>query len=172
MRKLHKDNRAILGLPLQMLVMVIIAAIAIGLIAMWMIGGQNLASIAIKSPPQIQTEGDISGQQQGYLNDDANYASLEIRAYDDDGDPLPGVTVKIEGCSLDFSKTTNSDGIAEFSLNGQSTDPTDPEYFEIPGTDNTGTITVTATYEGSGPLSTPNTVKLTITVNEVSGTLP
>jgi hypothetical protein len=129
----RNENGALEGLPLYLIIMVVIAAVAIVIIISWLGTVQNtdLDDIEITG-----TEND------GTLTEGQTY-SITITAKGNNGKNLEGVSVKIEGAGISKTLKTQSDGKATFT--GLTPD--------LPANTFTDEITVTASYTGNIPIT-------------------
>jgi len=120
------DRRgAVEGLPLQLIIMVVIAGVAITIILAWLAPWKNKVDLASVSPsPNNITHGYTTG--------------VTLTAYDTKDNKLSGVTLVVDGCSCHASGQTNSTGAVKFSLKP-----------DLPPGTISGEITVTATYSGT-----------------------
>ena len=123
-RKWNK-NGAIEGLPLQLIIMVVIAGMAIVIILAWLAPWKNKVDLNSVSA----TPGNIPRD---------TTTSVTLTTWDTKDNKLSGVTVVLDGCGCHASGTTNATGVVKLPLK-----PSLP-----PGT-TSGEITVTATYSGS-----------------------
>jgi hypothetical protein len=122
-----KWNRkgAIEGLPLQLIIMVVIAGVALVIIMAWLAPWKNKVDLAsVNASPSNITKGYTTG--------------VTLTAWDTKDNKLSGVTVVLDGCTCHTSGTTNSTGAVKFSLKP-----------DLPPGTTTGQITVTATYSGT-----------------------
>jgi hypothetical protein len=142
-KRLRNDrNAGIEGLPLQLMIMVVIAGLGTAIILGWMSG--------ISAPSTIDSV--YSSPNEIVLNDadkDGVYTrtaiSMTITVLDQDGEPVSGATVVLDGCNIMTAQgkqvhaTTDSSGKATF--NGLSASQTGKSV---------GFITVTVTKSGMG----------------------
>ena len=134
-RKLKWDkNAALEGLPLYLIILVVITAVAIVAILAWMPSGGMLDKIVVTDDGP-------------YDDTDTNFEGF---VYDTEGNPLEGVNIVAEG-------PNNAVGVAVSGSNGEWDLTLDPAP-TLPQNTNTGTITFEATYE-----SIPKTTTVTIT---------
>ncbi len=112
-------------MPLQLIILVVIAGIAIAIIVAWLtiFSAADLARLEKTSPTDVT---------------DAT-TSITVKAWDTNGNPLSGVTVTMEGCNVVKAGTTGGDGA--YTASGLN--------IQIPGGSNFCTITVTGTYTGN-----------------------
>ena len=121
-----KDQRsgAIEGLPLQLLIMVIIAGVVIVILLGWLAPWQKSVDLHTITVAPNSIYKDVS-------------TTVTITAWDTKDNTLSGVLITVEGCDVGIlTNTTDSDGKCTFEL--------EPH---IPGT--SGQITVTARYTGT-----------------------
>lgn len=105
------------GLPLQLMIMVIVAGLGTAILVGWM-GGlsspEAISSVNGNPTEILLSDGDGDGT---FENDDA---SLTIIVRDQNGDPVEGASVVLDGCEVRNSDgslvygTTGSDGKATF----------------------------------------------------------
>ncbi len=101
-----RKNRAgaIEGLPLQLLIMIIIAGIVIVIILAWLAPWQNkvdLDSLSV-TPNSVDNDAD---------------SVITITAWDTKGNKLQGVSIIVSGCSVgNLVNTTGSDGTCTFTV--------------------------------------------------------
>ena len=126
-------NAALEGLPLYLIILVIITAVAIVAILSWMPSGGMLDKIVVTDNGPY---------------DDTN-VNFEGFVYDTEGNPLEGVNIVAEG-------PNNAVGVAVSGANGEWTLTLNKAPTLTLNT-NTGTITFEATYE-----SIPKTTTVTI----------
>lgn len=97
-KKISKDKRGgIEGLPLQLIIMVAIAGIGMTVILGWMSNLETPKSIgAVYASPSeiVLTDEDGNGVYEG------KRISLAITVLDQNGDPIPGATIVLEGASI------------------------------------------------------------------------
>ena len=99
------------GLPLQFMIMMIVAVAAVGILSGWMAG--------IETPRSI---GDVEVlSAEGLADPDGNIDPVSVRVRDQDGNPLEGATVYLSGLGIktaDGGKAigyTDENGIAQIS---------------------------------------------------------
>jgi hypothetical protein len=101
MKKLKKSKKgSIEGLPLQLMIMIIIATMGTAILIGWM--GD------IDSPKSIKTVEVVSGDI--YLNGGTYNGTVEIYVADQEGNPLSGATVMLSGLGV-----TDKDGRTAFT---------------------------------------------------------
>lgn len=129
-------------MPLQLIIMVVIAGIAISIVIAWLtiFTSPDLARIEIysvepKTEPMRVTE---------------NTTSITIKAWDTKGNPLEGVSIKMSGSNVLIAGVTGSDGT--FTATDLKIDI---------GTSEFGTIRVEGEY--SGTLSITKSVNIVVT---------
>ncbi len=134
----HDRGGAIEGLPLQLMILVIVAGLATTVIVGWMSAidmPQGMGPIALE-PGEIELDSELNGTRHG------EGIVLEVTVHDSMGDPLPGAAVVLSGCGVSDGggtvyAVTGEDGVALFS--GLS--------MQLPGT-GVGFLEVTATKSG------------------------
>lgn len=142
-RRINLDTGGALeGMPLQLIIMVVIAGIAISIVIAWLtiFTSPDLARIEIysvepKTEPMRVTE---------------NTTSITIKAWDTKGNPLEGVSIKMSGSNVLIAGVTGSDGT--FTATDLKIDI---------GTSEFGTIRVEGEY--SGTLSITKSVNIVVT---------
>jgi hypothetical protein len=109
LNKLKTDRKgSVEGLPLQFMIMMIVAVAAVGILSGWMAG--------IEAPHSISDVEVISAE--GLADVDGNIDPVSVRVRDQDGNPLKDATVYLSGLGIrnaDGGKAlayTNDDGIA------------------------------------------------------------
>ena len=125
-RQFLKDRAgAVEGLPLQMIIMVAIAAIVIVIILGWLAPWQSKVDLnSITADPQTATDG--------------TEFTLTITAWDTKDNHLEGVVIEATGCNIGTNVATTDE-------NGQVTFTVTPD---IPD-GQTGQISITGTYTGT-----------------------
>lgn len=111
-------NGGIEGLPLQLMIMVIVAGLGTAVLVGWM-GGlsapEAIASVNCDPSEILLSDGNSDGT---YENEGV---SITIFVRDQNGDPVSGASVVLDGCNVRNSDgslvygTTNADGKAQFS---------------------------------------------------------
>ncbi|MFO8110480.1 MAG: carboxypeptidase-like regulatory domain-containing protein [Thermoplasmata archaeon] len=140
MKRRKMDNHGALeGLPLYLIILVVVAGIGTAILAGWMMSSRTseLDHISVKN---------------SLMKD--SWTTNTVTAYDQNGNPLEGVTVTLSGCGVDRVGETGSNGEIKF----------DDLEIELPPSDNFGTIDVTARYTGS--ITTTKTAVITVSVND------
>jgi hypothetical protein len=130
-KKINRDEKGALeGLPLYLIILVVITAIAIVIMITWL--------STMQEPDLDRIEID-TGTSDGTLTDDGSAKNVKITAKGTNGMELEGVSVTLEGAGI-TPKTlkTGDGGIAEFTITP-----------DLPPNTYTGSITVTATYSGN-----------------------
>lgn len=111
-RKLNRKG-GIEGLPMELMIIVVVATLGCGLLVGWM--GN------IDTP---ETIGDVSSSlnQIEMRSDTQSVNNLKITVTDSDGDVIKGATVVLSGCGVKYSSkstsvfaTTDDNGVATFS---------------------------------------------------------
>ena len=139
--RLRKNKHGALeGLPLYLIILVVIAAVAIVTIMGWMrtIQKSDLGTIEINLKQGGKSVDTLKTGTMAYVT---------IYANDTNGKPLSGVAVKLEGAGQNIMKKTGSSGSVSFKFT-----PT------LPKNVNNGEITVTATYTGNIPVTKTDTI--------------
>ncbi|MCI0480059.1 MAG: hypothetical protein L0213_00545 [Candidatus Dadabacteria bacterium] len=137
LRKLSDDERGVLGLPLNLLIMVVIAAVAIGIILTWMfVITPPLDHIEV-TPTMVKNVGTVNST-----------FDVKVAAYNDKG-TMAGCEVSLEGAGVDMKAITDSNG--EYTFVGVK--PVLPP--------NTNSDFITVTVSGGG-----NTLTQSIAVNK------
>ncbi len=142
-KDIRKDRDAgIEGLPLQLMIMVVVAGLGTAIILGWMggISAPNGISAVYSNPSEITlTDSDHDGIHT------RTGITLTITVLDNSGEVVQGATVVVDGCNIETSDgrtvhgTTNSEGKVTFSgLSASQTGKT------------VGYVTVSATKGGMG----------------------
>lgn len=142
-RRISLDERGALeGLPLQLIIMVVIAGIAISIVIAWLtiFTAPDLARIELHS---AEPETDP-------MRITENTTSITIKAWDTKGNPLEGVTIKMSGASVLVAGMTDS--VGTFTARDLNIDI---------GMSDFGTIRVEAEY--SGTVSITKTINIVVT---------
>ena len=142
-KRIRLDDRGALeGMPLQLIIMVVIAGIAISIIIAW---------LTIFTAPDL-SKIDLYGAEPEAepIRITENTTSITIKAWDTKGNPLEGVSIKMSGANLIIAGMTGADGT--FTARGLDIDI---------GTSDFGTIRVEA--EFSGTLSITKSLNIVVT---------
>jgi hypothetical protein len=142
-RRIRLDDRGALeGMPLQLIIMVVIAGIAISIIIAWLtiFTAPDLAKIEVHSSEPAADPIRIT----------ENTTSITIKAWDTKGNPLESVTIKMSGANLIIAGMTGADGT--FTARDLNLDI---------GTSDFGTVHVEAEY--SGTLSITKSLNIVVT---------
>ncbi len=142
-RRIRLDERGGLeGMPLQLIIMVVIAGIAISIVVAWLtiFTAPDLAKIELHSAAPSTDPIRIT----------ENTTAITIKAWDTKGNPLEGVSIKMSGAGVVIAGLTGSDGT--FTASGLNIDI---------GTSDFGNIRVEA--EFSGTLSITKTLNIVVT---------
>lgn len=135
------DSGAIEGLPLQLLIMVIIAGVGIGIVVGWMsFSKTEVGSITVK--PDTITVSKVVGNSTD---------SFIVTVLDQNGKALNNAIITLTGCGSDTAKRTESNGSAYFVVTST-----------LPANINTGTITVEAQYDSTWGKTTKTTTILVV----------
>lgn len=142
-RSIRLDERGALeGMPLQLIIMVVIAGIAISIVIAWLtiftapdLAKMELISSTPSTDPVRITE---------------NTTAITIKAWDTKGNPLESVSIKMSGSNIIVAGLTGSDGT--FTASGLNIDIGFADF---------GTIYVEA--EFSGTLSITKTLNIVVT---------
>ena len=113
-RKLCWNGRkgSIEGLPLQLLIMIVIAAVGLGILLAWLnsVGNQKgIGTIAVYSSYAGGYDRISAVKVHGNPDEEANDPdpdTLWIKVYDTTGNPLNGASVSLEGCNVYFAGIT------------------------------------------------------------------
>lgn len=152
-RNIFEDEDAILGMPLYMLVMVIIAALGIAIVAVWMTTDPGLDRAEVEATGTEPGARDYPDEVT-YLEHGYNY-DITVRAIDENGNPISGATVALQGPNIDMTVQTEGDD-GEAVINYEA---------ELPTNVNSDTIEITIEYEAGGLLGSFGRVDRTIPVN-------
>ncbi len=111
-----REEGAVVGLPLYILITVVVAAVALAAILSFMVtSGPSINSWVIKINGQqtkvikAQTQQDGTAKWTGDVN---------ITVYDQNGHPLPNVKVVLDGCGVVEAGQTDSQGNVSIHLTG------------------------------------------------------
>ncbi len=99
---LREDNGGVLGLPLNLLIMVVIAAVAIGIILSWMF---------LLTPPLEYIE--VTPTMVNDVGTANTSFDVEIIAHNDKG-TMSGCEITIDGAGIDMKAITGDDGSYTF----------------------------------------------------------
>lgn len=130
-RSIRLDDRGALeGMPLQLIIMVVIAGIAISIIIAWLtiFTAPDLAKIELYSAEPSTDPIRVT----------ENTTSITIKAWDTKGNPLESVSIKMSGANLIRAGITGADGT--YTARDLNLDI---------GTSDFGTIRVEAEYSGT-----------------------
>ncbi len=116
-----KEEGAVVGLPLYILIAVVVAAVALAAILSFMVtSGPSIGNWTIniggKNTREIKCT-DVHSDGTVWYNN-TQYGDFEITVYDQNGHTLPNVKVMIEGCGITEANHTNPQGYAKLSLKG------------------------------------------------------
>ncbi len=136
-RSIRTDDSGVLGLPLNLLIMVVIAAVAIGIILSWMF---------LLTPPLEYIE--VTPTMVTDVNTVNETFDITVIAYNDKG-TMSGCEISIEGMGIDMKAITDDNG--EYTFTGVT--PTLPP--------NTNSDFIKVTVSGGG-----NVVTKSIAVNK------
>jgi hypothetical protein len=142
-KRIRLDDRGALeGMPLQLIIMVVIAGIAISIVIAWLtiFTAPDLAKIELYSAEPATDPIRIT----------ENTTSIAVKAWDTKGNPLESVSVKISGANIIVAGLTQADGT--FTARDLNIDI---------GTSDFGTIHVEA--EFSGTLSITKSFNIVVT---------
>ena len=124
-KKMWNRKGAIEGLPLQLIIMVVIAGVALVIVMAWLAPWKNKVDLAsVSASPGSITKGYTTG--------------VTLTTWDTKDNKLSGVTIVLNGCGCSEHGQTNSTGALKFSLKP-----------DLPPGTTAGQITVTATYSGT-----------------------
>ncbi len=110
MRRAWGESGGLEGLPLQLIIMMVIAGIGIGIVVGWLtvFSEKPLNELVIEEISPKPTKG------ANVLTDGVKY-TIKVRALNTEQKPIEGVTITLEGPGVTKIATTNSYGIATFS---------------------------------------------------------
>lgn len=106
-RVLVRDRSgAIEGLPLQLMIAVIIAGLALAIVLGWVLSIQTPNAIARVevSPDTVSITGSMPNQ------DATSSVTFVVRAFDQRGNPIPGVAVSLRGAGVSVVQLDAADG--------------------------------------------------------------
>ena len=142
-KRIRLDDRGALeGMPLQLIIMVVIAGIAISIIIAWL--------TIFTAPDLSKMEVYGAEPEADPIRITENTTSITIKAWDTKGNPLEGVSIKMSGANLIIAGMTGADGT--FTARNLDIDI---------GTSDFGTIRVEA--EFSGTLSITKSLNIVVT---------
>ena len=126
-KRLTKDNSgAVEGLPLQLIIMVAVAAIVLVIVLAWLAPWQNKVDLDSLS---VSTNTVTSGEE----------TTITVTAWDTKGNHLKGVVIEMSGCNVNSTpQTTDLNGVATFTITPS-----------ISPTSISGQIQVTGKYTGA-----------------------
>ncbi len=105
---LRRDRSgAIEGLPLHLMIAVIIAGIALAIILGWVLSIQTPSAIGRVevSPDTVSINGTAPNREA------VATATFTVRAYDQKGDPIPGIAVSLRGAGVSAVRLDETDGL-------------------------------------------------------------
>ena len=113
-RKMNEQG-GIEGLPLQMIIMVIITALAIAVIVAWFVQIENNSISAC----EVRYEEDQGAEttQIVYVSEHKD-KEIYIYVYDQDDKLLPNALVMLDGAGVETEDETDSNGVAKLKLVG------------------------------------------------------
>ncbi|MEM3341592.1 MAG: hypothetical protein QW728_02765 [Thermoplasmata archaeon] len=122
----RNEKGSIEGLPLQLLIMIVIAAVGLGILLAWLQGVDKLKNIGSVVPIDDPSNGklikSVELNEVDYFNEEAVWqggTTLYIKVYDKENNPLPGAMVTLSGCGAFGSKETSNQeadkGVATFN---------------------------------------------------------
>ncbi len=110
-----KEEGAIVGLPLEILIAVVVAAVALAAILSFMVtSGPQINSW------QIYVDGKLTKNINATTQPDGSAVwngTITIVVEDQNGHPLPNVKVLLDGCGVTAAGQTNAKGVATIHLN-------------------------------------------------------
>ena len=102
-RSIRVDDNAVLGLPLNLLIMVVIAAVAIGIILSWLFLMTPPLDYIEVNPTMVNDVGTVNAT-----------FDVTVTAYNKNG-PMSGCEISIEGAGIDMKAITGDDGSYTFT---------------------------------------------------------
>lgn len=112
LNKLKTDKKgSVEGIPLQFMIMMIVAVAAVGILGGWMAN--------ISTPQSISDVEVVSGVAD--CDDKGMLESIEILVRDQDGNPLEGATVILEGLGVQMPAGADDDGTDDGDGEGTET---------------------------------------------------
>ncbi len=139
-RRIRKEKGAVVGLPLYILIAVVVAAVSLAVILSFMVSKAPTVASWDITPPKLYCKTDNTTGKAYFdpsLNNNTDHVTIKV--YDENGNPLSGVQVKIEGCGIHDADYTNGVGVVSFNVSGVYLDKNV----------NIDYITVTFTYQGT-----------------------
>jgi len=107
---IRRDERAAIeGLPLQLMIAVIVAGIALAIILGWVLSIQtpNAISRVETTPETVSIEGAPATQEA------TKTVTITVRAFDQRGNLIPGIVVSLNGAGVSRAGTDAGDGTAD-----------------------------------------------------------
>ncbi|TLZ67242.1 MAG: hypothetical protein E6K16_01105 [Methanobacteriota archaeon] len=107
---IRRDERgAIEGLPLQLMIAVIVAGIALAIILGWVLSIQTPNAIARvdATPETVNIQGVPLAQEA------TKTVTITVRAYDQKGNAIPGIVVSLRGAGVQTAGTDAGDGTSD-----------------------------------------------------------
>ena len=107
---IRRDERgAIEGLPLQLMIAVIVAGIALAIILGWVLSIQTPNAIArVDATPEI-----VNIQGVPLAQEATKTVTITVRAYDQKGNAIPGIVVSLRGAGVQTAGTDAGDGTSD-----------------------------------------------------------
>ncbi len=106
---IRRDERAAIeGLPLQLMIAVIVAGIALVIILGWVLSIQTPNAISrVETTPETVPI-DEPREQAGTAT-----VTITVRAFDQKGNPIPGIVVSLDGAGVSVARTDVADGTSD-----------------------------------------------------------
>jgi hypothetical protein len=110
---IRRDERgAIEGLPLQLMIAVIVAGIALAIILGWVLSIQTPNAIArVEATPETVAITGVPSAQPA-----TKTVTITVRAFDQKGNPVGGIIAKLEGAGVSKADTDATDGASDGSV--------------------------------------------------------
>ncbi len=107
---IRRDERAAIeGLPLQLMIAVIVAGIALAIILGWVLSipAPNAISRVETSPETVSIEDAPANEEATKI------VTITIRAFDQRGNAIAGIVVSLEGAGVASARTDAADGASD-----------------------------------------------------------
>jgi hypothetical protein len=133
-KKRWNSKGAIEGLPLQLIIMVVIAGVALVIILAWLQPWKNKVDLqSVEANPATLTKGVA--------------ATVTITAFDTKNNKLSGVAIVLNGCGVTKTGVTDGTGTVKFTFTPA-----------LPSGTVSGQIDITATYTGTMTIEKTNLI--------------
>lgn len=116
-RIIKKERGGVIGLPLYILIAVVVAAVSLAVILSFMVSKAPTVKSWDITPPKIYCKTDPNTGKAFFdpsINNNTKH--ITIKVYDENGNPLSNVQVRIEGCGIHDADFTNGSGMVKFDV--------------------------------------------------------